>query len=70
LNKNQFLPQVIPLKGFLPVHAFANQDASKIFVIGTRSDSISVIDVASKSVEKVIDLQASFRQSFLPVVIR
>ena len=70
LNKNQFLPQVIPLKGFLAVHAFANQDASKIFVLGTRSDNISVIDVASKSIEKVIDLQASFQQSFLPVVIR
>jgi YVTN family beta-propeller protein len=70
LNKHQFLPQAIPLKGFLPVHAFANQDASKIFVIGTRSDTVSVIDVASKSVEKVIDLQASFQQSFLPVVIR
>ena len=58
LNKNQFLPKVIPLKGFFPNYAFANDNVSKIYVINTRSDNISVIDVNSKAVEKIIDLHA------------
>ncbi|MCJ7531585.1 MAG: hypothetical protein MUO64_11220, partial [Anaerolineales bacterium] len=58
LNNNQFLPQVIPLKGFFPNYAFANDNVSKICVINTRSDNISVIDVKSKTVEHVIDLHA------------
>lgn len=56
LNNNQFLPQVIPLKGFFPNYAFANDDHSKIYILNGRSDNVSVIDVNSKSVEKVIDL--------------
>jgi len=58
LNNNQFLPQVIPLKGFFPNYAFANDDYSKIYILNGRSDSVSVIDVNSKAVEKVIDLHA------------
>jgi len=58
LNNNQFLPQVIPLKGFFPSYAFANDDYSKIYILNGRSDSVSVIDVSSKTVEKVIDLHA------------
>jgi YVTN family beta-propeller protein len=61
LNNNQFLPQVIPLKGFFPNYVFANDNVSKIYVLDTRSDNISVIDVNSKAVEKVIDLH-----SYLP----
>jgi YVTN family beta-propeller protein len=69
LNKNQFLPQVIPLKGFFPNYAFANDDVSKIYVINTRSDNISVIDVNSKAVEKIIDLHAYLRELYLPIVL-
>jgi len=59
LNNNMFLPQVIPLKGFFPNFAFANDDCSEIYSLNTRSDTISVIDVNSKVVEKVIDLHGS-----------
>jgi len=58
LNNSQFLPQVIPLKGFLPGYVFANDNVSKIYVLNTRSDNISVIDVNSKTEEKIIDLHA------------
>ena len=58
LNTDQFLPQVIPLQGYFPQFVFANDDHSKIFIVNIRSDSISVIDVNSKAVEKVIDLHA------------
>ncbi|GAH86352.1 unnamed protein product, partial [marine sediment metagenome] len=58
LNTDQFLPQLIPLKGYFPAFVFANDDHSKIFTVTFRSDSISVIDVKSKAVEKVIDLHA------------
>ena len=58
LNTDQFLPQVIPLKGYMPHFVFANDDNSKIFTVNIRSDSISVIDVNSKAVERVIDLHA------------
>ena len=70
LNKNQFLPQVIPLKGFFPGHTFANDNVSKIYVINTRSDNISVIDVNSKTVEKVIDLHDYLRELYLPIILR
>jgi YVTN family beta-propeller protein len=69
LNKNQFLPQVIPLKGFFPNYAFANDNVSKIYVVNSRSDNISVIDVNSKAVEKVIDLHAYLWELYLPIVL-
>lgn len=56
LNNNQFLPQVIPLKGYFPSFMFASDDYSKMYTLNWRSDSISVIDVNSKVLEKVIDL--------------
>jgi len=69
LNNNQFLPQVIPLKGFFPNYAFANDNVSKIYVINTRSDNISVINVNLKAVEKVIDLHAYLWELYLPIVL-
>jgi len=59
LSNDQFLPQVIILKGFFPTFLFANDDHSKIYCPNERSDSISVIDVNSKAEEKVIDLHSS-----------
>jgi len=56
LNTDQFLPQIIPLQGWFPNFIFANDDYSKIYILNVRSDSVSVIDVNSKAVEKVIDL--------------
>ncbi len=56
LSNDQFLPQVIPLKGFFPNFAFTNDDCSKIYCLNGRSDNVSVIDVTAKTVEKVIDL--------------
>lgn len=56
LNTDQFLPQIIPLQGYFPNFVFANDDHSKIYTLNIRSDSVSVIDVNSKAVEKVIDL--------------
>ena len=58
LNNDRFLPQVIPLKGFFPSYIFANNDYSKIYSLNGRSDSVSVIDIKSKTIEKVIDLHA------------
>jgi YVTN family beta-propeller protein len=70
LNKDQFLSQVIPLKGFFPSHTFANDNVSKIYVLNTRSDSISVIDVETKSVENVIDLHDYLHELYLPIILR
>jgi uncharacterized protein (TIGR03437 family) len=56
LNKDRFLPQVIPLHGFFPTPMSAKDDYSKIYCVNTRSDNVSVIDVKSKTEEKVIDL--------------
>jgi len=58
LDNNRFLSMVIPLKGYFPSFIFANDDYSKVYSLNIRSDSISVIDVKSKAVEKVIDLHA------------
>jgi len=56
LTNECFLPKVIPLKGFFPNYMFANKNVSKIYILNSRSDNISVIDIASKKEEKVIDL--------------
>lgn len=61
LENDQFLPRVIPLKGYFPNFIFANDDYSKIYSLNIRSDSVSVINVESKTVENVINLHA-----FLP----
>ena len=58
LTNDQFLPQVIPLKGYFPSFLFANDDHSKIYCLNSRSDSVSVIDVNSKAVEEIIDLHS------------
>jgi len=72
LNNDQFLPQAIPLKGFFPNFMFANDDYSRIYCLNGRSDSVSVIDVNSKTVEKVIDLHAYLRDNrlYLPIVLK
>jgi len=56
LNNDQFLSKLVPLQGLGPDYAFANDDHSKIYTLNVLSDTISVIDVKSKVVEKVIDL--------------
>jgi len=70
LNNDQFLPQVIPLKGFLPRCAFADDDYSKIYTLNVRSDNVSVIDVNSKTEEKLIDLHAYLWELYLPLVLK
>jgi YVTN family beta-propeller protein len=62
LENDKFLPQAIPLKGYMPHFVFASDDYSKIYSLNTRSDSVSVIDVKSKTVESVIDLHAFLSQ--------
>lgn len=54
----KFLPQAISLKGFFPMALFPNDDFTKLYTLNSRSDSISVIDVNSKTVVDVIDLHA------------
>jgi hypothetical protein len=56
LTNDQFLPKAIPLKGYFPNFLFTNDAYSKIYSLNYRSDSVTVIDVLSKTVEKVIDL--------------
>jgi len=56
LKTEQFLPLAIPLKGYFPSFLFTNNDYSKIYSLNIRSDSISVVDVSSKKVDRVIDL--------------
>lgn len=70
LTNNRFLPRVIPLKGYFPWFVFANDAYSKIFVLNTRSDNVSVIDVNSKTMEKVIDLHDHLKQLYLPIILR
>jgi len=70
LTTDQFLPQVIPLTGFMPSLMFASDDYSKIYCINSRSDNISVIDVDSKTEEKVIDLHDYLYELYLPIILR
>ncbi|MBN1200628.1 MAG: SH3 domain-containing protein [Anaerolineae bacterium] len=58
LNAGQFLPLAIGVQGSFPACVFANDDASTIYALNVRSDNITGIDVASKTVDTVIDLHA------------
>jgi len=58
LASDRFLPQLIPLKGHMPGWLSTNNDISKIWLANRRSDSLSVIDTKTKTVEKVIDIHA------------
>jgi uncharacterized protein (TIGR03437 family) len=66
LAKDGFLPRVLALHGFGPSFMFANDDYSKIYCVNIRSDNVSVIDVKSKTEEKVIDLHAYLPSPELP----
>ncbi|MRR13355.1 PKD domain-containing protein, partial [bacterium] len=50
---DRFVPGVIPLKGFFPNQLSLSRDGKKLFAVNTRSDSVSVIDVATRSVEEI-----------------
>ncbi|MCB9103660.1 MAG: hypothetical protein H6633_05360 [Anaerolineales bacterium] len=63
LNEGEFLPKAISLKGFFPVSIFANSNFSKIYSLNAVSDNISVIDVSTKTIEKIIDLDAYIYQA-------
>jgi len=56
LNNDRFLQKVIPLKGFFPNYVFADDNCSRIYTLNARSDSVSVINVRSKALEKIINL--------------
>ena len=69
LTNDQFLPQVIPLSGFFPDFAFANDDCTRMYSLNALSDNVSVIDLSSKVEESVIDLHAYLWEAYLPVVL-
>ena len=64
LTNGRFLPKVIPLQGFFPWYAYANDECSRIFVLNSRSDNVSVVDVDAKKVERVIDLHSVISKAF------
>jgi len=56
LAKNQFLSQLIPLKGYFPDRLLANDDSSNLLTLNMRSDDISVIDTKAATVTQLIDI--------------
>lgn len=56
LDNDRFLPQVFPLGGHLPTHMFTNDDYSKIYTLNGRTGNVTVLDVNTKTISKVIDL--------------
>ena len=70
LTNDRFLPKVVPLKGYMPNFLFANDVYSKIYSLNRRSDNVSVIDVSSKTVEKVIYLHDYLNELYLPLILR
>lgn len=70
LTNNHFLPTIISLQGFFPNCLFTNDAHDRLYTINSRSDSVSVVDVASKTVEKVIDLHDYMNEVFLPVIFK
>jgi hypothetical protein len=71
LSNNRFLPTIIHIKGIGTNDFFSNDDYSKIFAVNGWSDNISVIDVASKSLERLIDLHdyLEIHKIYLPLIL-
>jgi DNA-binding beta-propeller fold protein YncE len=71
LTNNRFLPRLIPIMGFGASDILSNDDYSKIFVVNGWSDNISVIDVATKSFERLIDLHdyLEIHKIYLPLIL-
>lgn len=70
LTNDRFLPRVISLGGYFPTFLFANDALDKIYSLNIRSDSVSVIDVPTKTVERVIDLHDYLNELYLPIILR
>jgi uncharacterized protein (TIGR03437 family) len=58
LSQGRFLSTLIAYSGYMIGAVFANDDASKIFVAHSRSDSISVLDAKAMKEIKAIDIHA------------
>jgi len=70
LANDRFLSKIIPLKGRLPNFLFANDAHNRIYSLNRGSHSVSVIDVRTKTVEKVIDLHDYLNELYLPMILR
>jgi YVTN family beta-propeller protein len=70
LTNGRFLPKIISLKGYVPNFLFTNDAHDRIYSLNIRSDNVSVIDVSTKTVEKVIDLHDYLNQLYLPIILR
>ena len=70
LTNNRFISKLIPLKGYFPNFLFTKDSYEKIYSLNARSDSVSVIDVATKTIEKVIDLHDYLHMVFLPLILK
>lgn len=70
LTNDRFLSKVIPLKGYFPNFLFTNDAYDRIYSLNIRSDNVSVIDVSTKTVEKVIDLHDYLNELYLPIILR
>jgi len=69
LANDQFL-KLIPLKGRLPNFLFTNDAYDKIYSLNRGSHSVSVIDIPTKTVAKVIDLHDYLNKRYLPMILR
>jgi len=70
LTNDRFLPKAIPLKGYFPNFLFTDDAYDRIYSLNLRSDSVSVIDVPTKTVAKVIDLHDYLNELYLPIILR
>jgi len=70
LTNDRFLPRVISLGGYFPSFLFANDALDRIYSLNIRSDSVSVIDVPTKTVERIIDLHNYLNELYLPIILR
>jgi YVTN family beta-propeller protein len=70
LTNGRFLPKIISLKGYFPNFLFTNDAYDRIYSLNIRSDNVSVIDVPTKTVEKVIDLHDYLHELYLPIILR
>ena len=67
---DRFLSKVIPLKGHSPNYLFTNDAYDRIYSLNRGSHNVSVIDVPTKTVEKVIELHDYLNKLYLPIILR
>lgn len=70
LTESAWATQITNLRGYFNTDAISSPDGRYLYVVNQQSDSVTMVDLTSGDVERIIDLQAYLRKLYLPIVLK